>query len=554
MGTSPLRDGSGAAISRAAWPENVDPFEDTTTPAERAEAARLYDAERARVHTLRAREAASGSAPKPDEPNARTNGQQPRNDAASVVRQVARTRPGQKPTLAVEDDILRTFLIDLRRTGVAGEEGLAQLEYLALTSRVLPWGRAGERPISLLAKGTTSTGKSFTTSSVLRFFPPEAWIDLGSMSRRYLFYTDEDFRHRFIVVPEWASISKDEEIVAMLRVLLSEGRLVHGTVEGEGRRTARRIEKEGPTGLIITTTEAAVDPELETRCLSLMTDDSPEQTRRVFAATAAQEFSDDEVDFERWHDLQLWIGEHGESRVLVPFVHALAELMPASATRLRRDFVSLLCLVRAHAILYQAQRERDAGGRIVATVEDDYRPVRELVGDVIAEAVEASVTDATRATVEAVLTILNEGNAHASPKAVTDRLGIGRSAAYDRIRRALLKGYLVNEAVKDERGMKLVVGSPLPGTEAFLPSPADVVRVMSGSAPGQEGWHELRESEVSSGGPARPVDLYERDHELARRESEDEWWPASPADEALAERIHAERLNELLPAIERNPL
>jgi hypothetical protein len=547
MGTLPPNDESGAAIPRAAWRGNLDPFRDTTTPAERAEAARLYDAERARVHRLRAR----GSAPKPDDPDTRTSGQKPRDDAASVVRQVVRTGPGQTPTLALEDDILRTFLIELRRTGVAGEEGLAQLEYLALTSRVLPWGRAGERPISLLAKGTTSTGKSFTTSSVLRFFPPEAWIDLGSMSRRYLFYTDEDFRHRFIVVPEWASISKDEEIVAMLRVLLSEGRLVHGTVEGEGRRTARRIEKEGPTGLIITTTEAAVDPELETRCLSLMTDDSPEQTRRVFAATAAQEFSDDEVDFERWRDLQLWIGE---SRVLVPFVRALADLMPASATRLRRDFVSLLCLVRAHAILYQAQRERDDDGRIVATIEDDYKPVRELVGDLIAEAVEASVTDATRTTVEAVQAILNEGNAHASPKAVTDRLGIGRSAAYDRIRRALLKGYLVNEAVKNERSMKLVVGSPLPGTEAFLPSPADVVRVMSGRAPGQAERHELRESEVLSGGPARPGDLQERDDELARRESEDEWGPASTADEALAERIHAERLNELLPAIERNPL
>ena len=73
-------------------------------------------------------------------------------------------------------------------------------------------------------------------------------------------------------------ISEDEELVALLRTLLSEGRIVHGTVEGEGKRTARRIEKEGPTGLIVTTTEGFVDPEMETRCLSLTTDDTPEQT------------------------------------------------------------------------------------------------------------------------------------------------------------------------------------------------------------------------------------------------------------------------------------
>jgi hypothetical protein len=47
------------------------------------------------------------------------------------------------------------------------------------------------------------------------------------------------------------SIKDDEEIVAMLRVLLSEGRIVHGTVEGEGKRKSR-IEKPGPTGLIVT--------------------------------------------------------------------------------------------------------------------------------------------------------------------------------------------------------------------------------------------------------------------------------------------------------------
>jgi hypothetical protein len=194
-------------------------------------------------------------------------------------------------------------------------------------------------------------------------------------------------------------------------------------------------------------------------------------------------------------------------------VQALGDLMPANAPRLRRDFVSLLCLVRAHAILYQAQRERDARGRIVATVEGDYGPVRELVGDVIAEGVEASVTDATRATVEAVQAILDEGKAHASPKAITDRLGVGRSAAYDRIRRALLKGYLVNDAGKDERGMKLVIGSPLPGADAFLPSPTEVVRVMSGMAPGQTNQHAPRESALMSGSPGRPADRPDKGEE-----------------------------------------
>jgi hypothetical protein len=76
--------------------------------------------------------------------------------------------------------------------------------------------------------------------------------------------------------------------------------------------------------------------------------------------------------------------------------------MPTGATRLRRDFVSLLSLVRAHAILYQAQRDREHHGRTVATVEGDYEPVRALTGDLIAEGVEASVPARTRETVEVV--------------------------------------------------------------------------------------------------------------------------------------------------------
>ena len=48
-------------------------------------------------------------------------------------------------------------------------------------------------------------------------------------------------------------------------------------------RAARRITKDGPTGLIVTTTRATVDREMETRCLSLLTDDSQEQTRRVYS-------------------------------------------------------------------------------------------------------------------------------------------------------------------------------------------------------------------------------------------------------------------------------
>jgi hypothetical protein len=391
---------------------------------------------------------------------------------------------------------------------VAGEEKLATLIYLALTSRVLPWGKPGERPVSVFAKGTTSTGKSHTTRRVLRFFPGDAtaFIDLGSMSRRFLFYDERTYEHRFLIVSEWAAVRDDPELVTLLRVLLSEGHILHGTVEGEGKRRALPIEKKGPTGLIVTTTEGQVDSEMETRCLSLTTDDTPEQTRRVFGVFAdLEEQIESPVEFDAWHELQAWIGAHGETHVGIPFVRALAELMPTGATRLRRDFVSLLCLIRAHAILYQAQRERDRNGRIIATVEGDYEPVRDLIGELIAEGVEASVPKTVRETVEVVAALIKEGHEHPSPKRILERLGVGRAATYDRLKEARHRGYLVNEAKKNERGLKLALGAELPGAGAdFLPTSEAIVQLMSGTPSGQSSQGTMRDAATSPGCPVRP--------------------------------------------------
>ena len=193
----------------------------------------------------------------------------------------------------------------------------------------------------MLVRGTTSTGKSHAMGTTLRFFPAEAIVDLGSMSQRFLFYDEESYSHRVLVVPEASQVIGDDELLALLRTLLSEGRIVHGTVTADGKPKAFRIEKAGPTALLMTTTKAYVDEELETRMLSVRTDDTPEQTRRVYDVYADLEEDDaDPVDFERWHELQRWLAA-GDNRVYVPFMRALAradaDRRDAAAPRLRLD-------------------------------------------------------------------------------------------------------------------------------------------------------------------------------------------------------------------------
>ncbi len=460
--------------------------------------------------------------PQPEDPEYRKTPGEPARLSEKFSGSADRKAPVKPPALASEPDILGRFRDDLRLAGVAGEETLGQLVYLAVTSRVLPWGKSTERPISVLTKGSTSTGKSHATRTALRFFPSSAWIDLGSMSRKYLFYSEEDYAHRFIYISEWASIKDDEELVALLRVLLSEGHIAHGTVDTD--RKGQLIEKEGPTGLILTTTAAAVDGELETRCLTVGTDDSTEQTRRVYEVYADLEDEiESPVDFAEWHDLQEWIALSGATRAVVPFVRPLAELMPVSATRLRRDFVTLLCLIRAHAILHQETREKDEQGRVIATVED-YAQVASLVGALIAEGVDASVSAAMRQTVEAVEHLILAGGPsceHTSVKKLTDHLNVGQSATYDRVKRALRAGYLVNKTMKDERGYKLALGAVMPGSETFLPLPEEVFRVFPGGLTGNENGSTMRNPADLSGIPGLPVDLPEKS--VPSEEDEARW-------------------------------
>jgi hypothetical protein len=124
--------------------------------------------------------------PEPDNPDTWTKSAKAASLAEAERPVDVRTTTGQVPPLARESDILGHFMEAVRIAGVAGEDRLAQLTYLALTSRLLPWGQATNRPVSVIAKGTSSTGKSHTTQTVLRFFPPTAYLDLGSMSKRFL--------------------------------------------------------------------------------------------------------------------------------------------------------------------------------------------------------------------------------------------------------------------------------------------------------------------------------------------------------------------------------
>lgn len=364
-------------------------------------------------------------------------------------------------SLARAENILAEFDRALATIGLVGERRVAKLIYLAITSRLL------DRPISIAVKGPSSGGKSFTVESVLRFFPGEAFHALTAMSDRALVYSTEPLKHRHLVIYEAAGMASDFATY-LVRSLLSEGRLRYETVEKTPDGLVPKfIEREGPTGLIVTTTSVRLHPENETRMLSLTVSDTREQTAAVFRALANG--GTHEVDLSQWQVLQTWLAT-SICEVEIPYARALAEMVPPVAVRLRRDFKTILTLIRANALLHQASRRQDADGRLVAEIAD-YAVVRELVAELVAEGAEVATKPEVRETVRVVADLLAGGREEVKQADVKRALKLDKSVVPRRVTVAVDAGVLRNLEDRKGRPARLVLGDPLPEEIELLPKP-----------------------------------------------------------------------------------
>lgn len=255
----------------------------------------------------------------------------------------------------------------------------------------------------------------------------------------------------------------------LIRSLLSEGRLRYETVEKtRDGLVPKFIEREGPTGLIVTTTSVHLHSENETRMLSLTVSDTREQTAAVFRALANGGMQG--TDLSQWQALQTWLTT-SNCEVVIPYAAGLADMMPPVAVRLRRDFNTVPTLIRAHALLHRASRESDAEGRIVAEMAD-YAAVRELVAELIAEGAEVAIKKEIRETVRTVADLLAEGSEEVRQADIKRVLKLDKSVVSRRGAAAVDAGVLRNMEDRKGRPARLVLGNSLPEEIELLPEPA----------------------------------------------------------------------------------
>jgi hypothetical protein len=263
--------------------------------------------------------------------------------------------------------------------GVVNEGAGVRAVYLTCTSRLLA-DEAGR----LLRLGAPASGKNYAVEIVFAFVPADAIVQVsGSSPKSLAYYGGDDpdaLKHKVVYIPEAQIIAarrgEESDFAIMLRSLISEGRIVYQTVViSDGPPETVTIIKNGPIAAIITTARN-VDPELKTRLLPMDTDESGAQTVAIVESILSQARQLPEL--QSWLDLQSWLELDAPYRVDIPFGKAVFQafeqwrvgFLEDAALRIRRDISSFLTVIKASAVLHKAQRETNADGAIVATLDD----------------------------------------------------------------------------------------------------------------------------------------------------------------------------------------
>jgi hypothetical protein len=150
---------------------------------------------------------------------------------------------------------------------------------------------------------------------------------------------------------------------------------------------------------------------------------------------------------------------------------------------MNRYFPIVLELVKAHALLHQLSREPDPRGCVVATIDDDYAAVYELVNDIISVGLGALVPSQQRQLHQAITSITGGGDpAKARPgmsmgvpqKVIAEKMQQDKGNISRWVKRARELGLLPERS--DPRGREdfVYVNEPLPEDRKVLPTPEEL--------------------------------------------------------------------------------
>jgi DNA primase catalytic core len=289
---------------------------------------------------------------------------------------------GAAMELLRDPNLKERILKDFARCGVVGEETNKLLGYFAAVSRHL------SEPLAVIVQSSSAAGKSSLMDAVLAFMPEEQRVQYSAMTGQSLFYMSEmDLKHKILAIAEEEGVSG---AAYPLKLLQSEHKLSiasTGKDPASGRHITHEYSVEGPVMIFMTTTKHEIDEELLNRCLVLTVNEDREQTQAIHRLQReAQTLAGMLRRKERDAVLALHRNAH---RLLKPVKvvneRALALCFPDSMTRMRRDHMKFLTLIRAVTFLFQYQRPVQTAeiGEYIETTEADVELAKQLIDEVL---------------------------------------------------------------------------------------------------------------------------------------------------------------------------
>jgi DNA primase len=250
-------------------------------------------------------------------------------------------------------DLIARLEADMARCGVVGEATNLLAGYLSAVSRKL------DAPLAVLIQSSSAAGKSALMDAVLDLMPDEERIQYSAMTGQSLFYLGEtDLQHRILAIAEEEGV---RQAAYALKLLQSDGELTiasTGKDEATGNLVTKQYRVKGPVMLMLTTTAIDVDEELLNRCLVLTINESREQTREIHARQRSKQTLEGLLaETEKQHIVEL----HRNAQRLLKPVHVVNQYAEQltfmdDRTRMRRDHMKYLTLIRSIALLHQYQR------------------------------------------------------------------------------------------------------------------------------------------------------------------------------------------------------
>jgi DNA primase catalytic core len=265
--------------------------------------------------------------------------------------------------------LLDRIVEDFERVGIIGEATNKLVGYLAAVSRKL------DEPLAILIQSSSAAGKSALMDAILSLVPDEDVERYTAMTGQALFYMiDTKLSHKVLAIAE---VEGAERAGYAIKMLQSEGKISIATTIKDpqtGLMVTKKNEVEGPVALVLTTTDVAIDEELQNRALVLTVDEERCQTRAIHQVQ------------RRAHTLEGLLARQDRAgvislhqnaqRLLRPLlvVNPYADRLTFADTKLRtrRDHVKYLTLIRAVALLHQYQRpvrHVQHRGRVVPYIE-----------------------------------------------------------------------------------------------------------------------------------------------------------------------------------------